>query len=269
MKHKLIKKLLACFFIQSIALTAYADIINDPCGGPAALLNIANRPSAADSACVVPYKKMVLELGYQYMQLTHSLGHAQNFPEATFRIGLPANNELVILLPNEIRLSSEPHSGSTATVIGIKHELGYNQRWIATIESLITLPNGSAEFGSKGIGIAINGIVSYSFNSDFNLTFMLGGSTATTASSAGGQRFNSINPDLVLTYSINPKLNLFGELYGQSKTNPGENSGFNADSGFLYLVSPSVMVDIEAGQRISGSLVGFDHYVGTGITLMI
>jgi hypothetical protein len=254
------------FFTQS--LTAFAEGISDPCSGASPLLNLIDRPTAGDSACAVPYKKAIIEMGYQYQTLTHSAGHEQNFPEAELRIGLPLNNELVMLLPNYIHQSKTHYSGFSATVIGIKHEIVYNKKLVWAVEALFTQPNGSAAFGSKGTGAAINGIVSYNVNPSFNLTFMFGGTTETQSSHDGSQRYNSINPDLVLTFSATNKLEFYGEVYGQSKTEPREGSGFNFDAGFLYLLIPSLAVDLEVGQRISGHLVGFDHYFGTGFGIL-
>jgi len=270
MTSKKIWKLFLAFTVfQGMALDIFADTIANPCGGPSALLNIIDRPTVGDSACVVPFKNAVLETGYQYQQLTHSAGHEQNVPEAEFRLGLPANNEFSILLPNYIHQSMTPHSGFSATTVGIKHEIGYNQHWLAAVEALITLPDGSAAFGSKGLGATFNGIVGYTFNPEFNLTLMLGGSTETQSSRNGGQRFTSINPDLVFTYSPTEKLDLYGEIYGQSKTGPGEGSAFNFDGGVIYLLFPSFAIDLELGQRISGNLGGFNHYIGAGMSIML
>ena len=267
-QHYVWKLCLSSLILYTQSFTVLAEIIPDPCAGPSPLLNLIDRPTVGDSACVVPYKKAILEMGYQYQSLSHSAGNEQNFPEAELRIGLPLNNELVMILPSNIHQSMAPHSGFTATVVGIKHELGYNKSWLWTIEALLTQSNGSAAFGSKGNGAAFNGIVSYNINSSFNLTFMFGGTTQTQAIQSGGQRYNSINPDLILTYTATNKLQFFGEVYGQSKTGPGEGSGFNFDGGLLYLLIPNFSVDLEVGQRISGNLFGFDHYIGTGVGIL-
>ena len=246
----------------------FADANDNPCSGASALLNIIDRPTAADSACVVPFKKSVLELGYQYQQLSHSAGHEQNLPEAEFRFGLPANNEFVVLPPNYIHQSMTPRSGYTATVVGVKHEIGYSQHWVTAVEALFTLPTGSVAFGSHGLGAAFNGIISYNINSQWNLSGMLGASTETQTSFNGGQRFTSINPDVVLTYSATEKFDCYVEIYGQSKTAPNEGSGFNSDAGIIYLFLPNLAADVELGQRISGNLEGFNYYIGAGMSVM-
>lgn len=245
-----------------------AEVISDPCAGDSALLNIVDRPTIGDSACAVPFKKAVLELGYEYQKITRSGGYQQNFPEAEFRLGLPANNEFVLVLPNYIHQSITPHSGLSATTVGIKHEIGYNKTWLTAVEGLFTLPNGSAAFGSQGTGVALNGIVDYTFNSAWSITCMFGATSQTQSSFNGGQRYTSINPDIILTYVLNPKVDLYGESYGQTRTGPGQGSGFNFDGGILYLPIPNLEVDLEVGQRISGNLYGFNHYVGAGMSVM-
>lgn len=266
----MIKKLLfRVTLLNGIVFNAIANPLTNPCSSDAALLNIIDRPTAADSACVVPNKHIVIETGYQNVQLRNSNGYLQNVPEAEFRLGLPANNELVVLIPNYIHQSFAPQSGFTATALGIKHEISYTQNWIATMEVIFTLPSGSAAFGSNGMGTAFNGIFSYNIHPKFNLSFMIGGSTETLSRDSGGNRFESINPDLVLTFAPTTKINFYGEVYGQSKTSPDEGSGFNVDGGVIYLLWPSFTIDLEYGQRLTGNLGGFDHYIGCGMTLMI
>ena len=262
------KKCGITLFLCSLITTTFANTIPNSCTGASALLSIVNRPTFADSPCVVPNQKSELEVGYQYEQLTHSAGVEQNFPEAQFRLGLPANNEFTVLLPNYIHQTSAPRTGSTATAFGAKHEFWYNEKWIVSGETLITMPNGSAAFGSKGVGVTLNGLIDYSINSQFILSLMLGGTSETQPSLAGGERFSSINPDLVFTYAPTEKLNLYAEVYGQSKTGPGESNGANADAGILYLLFPSLVVDLEAGHRLKGNLGGFNHYFGTGFSVL-
>ena len=259
------KKVITAILTIGLSSTIFAD---NPCEGPTALLNIANRPSAADSACAAPFKKAIIESGYQYQELTHSAGQQQNFPQATFRLGLPDHNEFVIDLPNYIHQSKVPQSGFTATNIGIKHQFKATETLVTAIEGVFTVPSGSAAYGSQGTGFTFNGIMSYSITPDFGFAFMLGGATLTESSSSGGGRYNTINPDLILTYAITSKLNVYGELYGQTKTGPNTGSGYNSDAGFIYLLKPNLTVDIEIGQRISGTLSNFNQYLGAGLAWM-
>lgn len=260
--------LLLVTLIISTSNGAYA-VAASPCSGPTSLLNIVNRPTNADSACVVPYKKLFIQTGFQYQELLDSNGIQQNLPNAVVSLGLPNETEFAVVLPNYIHQSNAPTQGSTATSFGIKHELGYNNKWIIAVEAYITPPSGSATFGSAGTGIAINGIMNYSMNTKLSLSGMLGGSMQTEPRLSGGGRYSSINPDLVVSYSLKDQLNLFAELYGQNQTAPEQGWGWNSDLGVQYLLTPNVVLDAEVGKRLRGALGSFEQYLGGGISVML
>lgn len=253
---------------QIMLQNAFAEVeATSPCDGANAILTLINRPTFANSPCVVPFKKAMLEAGYQYEKLRHT-GTEQNFPEAELRIGLPADNEIFTTLPNYVHQSIIPHSGYNATSVGIKHALAYEKDWIVSAESIFILPSGSADFGSDGLGATLNGIFAYSFSPQFTLSLMMGVTSQTLPSNQGGGRYNSFNPDIVLAFPVQEKLALYGEVYGQTKTAPDQGSGFNMDTGLLYMLLQNFSVDLEVGQRLYGNLNGFDHYIGTGIGLL-
>ena len=254
---------LSVLLFSWMALTAVAEV-PDPCAGPSAVLSLVNRPTIADSACVVPFEKGMIEAGFQYQNLIGGKS-GYNLPQTDLRLGLPARTELVILFPDYTRQTTRPHAGWGPTAVGLKHELGYNAKWLGSIEGLVVLPSGSAAFGSDGMGGVINGIVDYSFSSTLSLTFILGVSTQVLPYNAGGQRFNSVNPDLVLVWQVTPQFQTFGEIYGQSKTGPHQGAGFIADAGIQYLWTPNLASDLEAGQRISGKLGNINNYFGAGL----
>jgi hypothetical protein len=249
-----------------ICTRVLAESANDPCTG---LLNIANRPSNIDSPCTVPQHKFVAELTYQNQELTNHIGSQQNGPDALLRLGLPANNEFFIILPNYISQSNIVASGFTETFAGFKHQFPVWDKWLLALETVINLPDGSAAYGSKGYGAAFNGILNYTLNAEWNVSFMLGASTATDPRLVGGQRFNSLNPDLVLSYSPTEKITLYSEIYGQSKTGAMQKSGFIIDAGISYLLNPNLVINGSLGQRTNGSLQGLAHYVGAGVSIML
>jgi hypothetical protein len=257
----------ALAILLSCSIPVFAETNDDPCTGPLALLSIVDRPTVGDSACTVANKKGVLELGIQSQKIYPGRGYQYSLPNAELRIGLPAQNEFVLLLPNYIHQSITPHSGYTASVVGIKHRVSTNATLQTAIESLFTLPTGSSNFGSKNLGVAVSGIASYNATSALNITFMLGVSTISQPSNADGQHVTSVNPNAVVTWSLNDKTDLYVEMYGQSKTGPGQGSGFNSDAGIVYLALANLTVDAEVGQRISGQLGGFSHYFGTGMAI--
>lgn len=246
--------------------TVFADTNNNFCGGSKELLSVVNRPTVADSPCTAPDKKILVELGYQYLKL-RPIGLEQNYPEAELRFGLPKDNEIYVLLPNYEQDSFFPYSGLNATSIGYKHEIDYTNKWIITFDGLVTPPSGSRYFGNKGWGALFGGIYSYNFNDSLSMTCELTLTTQTTSSYDGGQRFSSLNPDAFLTWSLNDNLQIYGEIYGQTKTWVHEGAGFNIDGGLIYLVSKNLTIDLEAGQRLNGSLKQLEHYFGTGMVL--
>jgi hypothetical protein len=264
-KFDLLKGILAAVGIIIINVNAIADddTASDPCSGPDALLAIADRPTVSDSACVAPLGKILLEMGYQYMDLRDT-GNAQNFPQPEVRFGVAEDNEFKVLPPNYVYATVPPFSGATATNIGFKHRFGYTKHWMFTAETILTLPSGSKAFGSPGLGAVINGIMDYSFNPQWDLAGMFGVSSLTFPESTGGQRFTSFNPDLVVTWHPKGKFQFYGEAYGQTKTAPDKGAGFNMDTGIIYLVIQNLSVDAEVGQRLVGALGGFEHYVGFG-----
>jgi len=249
------------------SLAAKAEQIDDPCVGPSALLSVIDRPTQSDSPCAVKPGELLVEVGYQYQQLQEEDGYANVLPQAEFRIGLPLNNELVLLTPNYVNQhpsDSESISGSTATVFGLKHEIGYTNKWIYAAETIFTTPSGSPDFGSDGWGVALNGIVSYNITASLGLAGMFGVTTQTDPSSDGGGRFNSFNPDVVLSWQLTPKFQIYGEVYGQTNTSSEDRWGWNADAGVQYLITPQIEVDAEYGKRLSGNLGDFSHYFGVG-----
>lgn len=250
--------------------------IQDPCSGPSALLAILDRPTVSDSACAVPQGQSVLELGFQHAYLRGTGGGtADNFPEAEVRIGLPGKNEFVLLPPNynhqRTRASSgfpaQETDGFSALTFGIKHELGYTRDWLGAVEALFTPPSGSSAFGSRGLGVAINGIADYALSEQIGLSLQLGVSSQTNPELAGGGRFTSFVSNVVSTWQPTERLQFYGEIYGQTSTGPGEGAGYNADGDVQYLISPSWEVNLEGGVRLVGDLGGFTHYFGTGMGL--
>lgn len=255
-------------FLLSYVFVSPVFANDNPCShSDNLLLALINRPTASDSACVVPTSKVVLESGYQYQSFYYG-GYSENYPEAQLRFGLPLKTEFVWTLPNYYHQNVEPHSGFGAMVTGLKHQFITQKNWVLTGEVLITLPTGSADFGSQGVGYAINAISSYNISELVNLTLMMGFTSQTLPKNSNGGRYNSFNPDVVVSFNLSKELVFYAEVYGYTKIGPNEGAITNADSGFIYLVNPHVAVDIEAGVHLGGSHVSFKHYYGLGLSLL-
>jgi opacity protein-like surface antigen len=255
----------ALFLLLLWPILSWADAVaDDPC---ASLLAVLNRPTVADSVCVVKPWKFIAEMGTQYQNTYPDQGDLMNFPEAQLRLGLPGSNEITVLPPNYIDVfgsDASAQSGFGATVVGFKHQFPNVAKWSYSAEGIFTLPSGSDALGSDGLGFAVNGIVNYSFTDIFSLALMLGYTTETTSTNDGGGRYSSVNPDLVFAAQTSQDLQFYLEVYGQSKTAPDQSSGYNVDGGIQYLPWENIELDLEYGQRISGELAGFANYVGAG-----
>lgn len=247
-----------------------------PCTGPSALLPLVDRPTVGDSSCIVPAGSTVLETGVTLGRLSGLPGDIDTGPNLELRWGLADDSELVWLPPNYQYQHTPAVDGQGsvtlrglgASSLGIKHQLGYTGHWQWTAETLATLPSGSRHFGSAGLGVAANAIVSYSSDGPFGASLMVGVTSATGSVADGGQRFVSVNPDFVVTWQSTARLQLYAEVYAQSHTAHGEQWGTDADGGVQYLVTPRLEVDVEEGVRIEGNLGGFAHYAGVGMALL-
>lgn len=97
----------------------------------------------------------------------------------------------------------------------------------------------------------------------------LSGSTTTEPRGNGGQRFSSFNPDVLLTWKVKEYLQIYGEVYGQTKTGHENGSGFIGDVGIIYLLTKNLTVDFEVARRINGQWMNIDNYVGAGFGLLL
>lgn len=234
----------------------------DPCAGPSGLLAELDRPTVGDSACVVRSGRAIIEMGYAHADTRQ--GTSANGPQSELRFGLTHHNEFVLLPPNATYQNANgiKNSSYSATVFGLKHEWGYTRRWLYSGEILLTAPtSGTLSQPSDGWGEAANVIVGYNITPTVAAGFMFGISTLYSPS---GQRYVSANPDFTATWLLDPRWQLYGEIYGQSHTGYGIGGGWDADGGLQYLVHRHIEIDIEAGQRLSGALGGYRNYWGLG-----
>ena len=137
------------------------------------------------------------------------------------------------------------------------------------MEVLFTLPPGGSNFGSSGLGVALNGIAAYALSEQVGLSLQLGvnSQTSTSPTLSGGGRLSSIVSNIVATWQPAEPLQFFGEIYGQSSTGPGDGAGYNADCGLQFLITSSWEVDLEGGVRLIINPGGFTHYFGAGMGL--
>jgi hypothetical protein len=265
----MLKSLAIIIFALMLSSNGFAEEkIANPCANTSSILTFVNRPSQSDSACPIPFKKMDVEMGYQYFDLTGG-GHDHEFPEAAIHIGLPFNSEFITLVPSYNIQNVEPLSGFTASTLGIKHRMATGGRWVLSAEGLITPASGSQGFGTAGTGEAVNGILAYAFTSSLSMTAMAGVSSQTWPEFFGGGRYTSFNPDVLLDWQITPKWQVYGETFAQTKTGPDQGFGYNFNEGVLYLVKNYLEIDAVLGQRANGLSGGYNNFIGTGFAILI
>lgn len=238
-----------------VAPTAATD--SDPCDG---LLSTLDRPTVADSTCVVKSGHAIAELGYQTGPVKGSdISRLSFFPQAELRFGLPENWELKLFPPNYNMTTVRPLAGGGQVdgfgdaAIGVKHQFGSLGGFLFSADVKFTFPTGQTGFSSGGAQANIQGIVSYSITPALGISGLLGVSTLTGQMSNGSvARFTSVNPDFVVTYLMNDRLQFYGEIYGNTKTASNQVSNYSVQAGVQYLLTKNVEVDASAGALLHG-----------------
>lgn len=242
---------------------SYAEKIPDPCEG---LLALIDRPTIGNSPCAVKPGKILVESGMAYARIYPDHGNLFLFPQGELRFGLPLNNELIIATPDYIN-THYPHlpkqTGYNATLLGLKHEFPYTEKWIYALEGLLTLPSGSPVFGEAGTGYTLNALITYNITPTFSFAPLFGISSVTTSSQAGAHRFFYFIPDLLVIWLLNPRLQVYAEAVGQTKVDYNRGWGTIGDFGAQFLLSKNVEVDFELGRRLSGNYINSFNYYGT------
>lgn len=239
----------------------YADCNN--------LLDLINSPSKIDSACSVPWKKVIMEANYVHEQLSISSGTQENAPNAAIRIGLPGHKELYIFPPNYISQSIEPRRGVSITSIGLKQSFSYTEKWLIALEAEADLPSGSYFYGAAKWGETFKGMFTYLITSQINLSGMLQFAHVSESAGAGGRTFNTINPILTLAYNPTDNTSLYGEIYGQSKIGFAEGYGLDYDVGMLYQINSSFLLDFSWSHKIHNNLGNYIDYISAGFGIML
>lgn len=254
----------------SAAPTASAD---DPCDG---LLAVLDRPTVADSPCVVKNGHLIAELGYQNGPVKgSSASRLAFFPQAELRYGLPANWELKLFPPNYMIQTQRGIAGGGSvdglgdTAFGVKHEFAQFGGFIFTADAKLTVPTGNRAFSSGGAQANVQGIVSYAITEKLSISGLLGISTLTARVENGSvDRFTSVNPDIVVTYQINDKLQLYSEVFGNTVTAPGQGPNYTYQSGVQYLLTKNIEVDASGGVLLRGPAGVQSRYANFGVGVL-
>ncbi|WP_058532983.1 transporter [Legionella saoudiensis] len=249
-----------------VLLLIYSSTIRADC---TTLLDLTNSPSKIDSACAVPFKKIIIESNYIYQNLYDSSGTQKNYPNAILRIGLPSNNELFVLPPNYIKQTRFPHRGVSITSLGLKHSFSYQENWLFALEEVVDLPSGSYYYGTAAWGENIKAIITSLITKKLTLSTMLGVSHSGDPAGFKGRTFYSFNPIVTLAYNPTEKISLYHELYAQSKISASEEWGINYDAGALFELRKNFIIYISWAHQLQHNLGNFKMYVSGGFSIML
>ncbi|KTD24369.1 Uncharacterised protein [Legionella lansingensis] len=239
---------------------------DNPCLGPSEILNITQRGGNINNACVVPFKRALLAGGWERQTLKPN-GWLQDYPQLEFSLGLPGNSEIDLTAPNYNRTNLAPFSGYTSLSMDFKHQLGYTQQWATAVNGLLIFPGGSSGFGSRGLGVALSGMINYNLNDQWSVTAMLEGGSYTDPTSLGGERYTVYTPDVEITYAATSSLNFYGEMFGDSRTGPGEKGTVILDCGLLYMINSNIAIDLGIYRQLTNNPNVYQYSFVGGITL--
>jgi hypothetical protein len=272
MKRRLpLQTILPFIVLMILSHPAHAGQPANPCLGPKSLLSLLNRPTIADSACVVPPGDVVFEGGYEN-QISHNpqVQRSVVYPSGWLRFGLPGNWEIDISAPNyHSQTGSKASSGFGDVTIGAKYHIGQFGPVFLSADTKITLPSGAAAFSNGATDATVNGILDLSLTKHIGVGAQLGISTLTSQSAgAPVRRYTILQPDLVATYQLNIPLQFYAEIYRGSGFGGGAGD-YSFDGGVQYLITRWWEVDAEAGTLLSGPRGARAHYFGLGLGIRL
>lgn len=236
------------------------------CSDPDTVI-LTDRGLVTDTACVVPKNRVLVEGGYQYQNQVDNFGTFSTYPLTQITLGLPNNMEIYSNLPSYNDLHKMHIVGAGATEVGLRAEV-YSTRSLALSgEAIVLPPGGSRYFGSNRIGAAVNALSLYRVNSRTLFASMIGGASKTMPFVVGGDRYNSFNYATAILYKPIDRINLFAEIFGETKTSSITGSGLDWNLGMFFELNENIVADIEYVSRFNGVIDGFKNYVGAGLTI--
>lgn len=232
------------------------------------LLSLINRPSFSGSACTVPVKKLLLESGLGYENLRDE-GNQYNAPNLSFRTGINNDNELLAFTPDYIKQSVYPYSGSTPVWLALKSRIYYDMHTVFSVGLTISPPSGNASFGSPHTEFLITPIFYKIINSKISYQVQTGVSSSCDPSLFGGNCYRSFNPDFVVNYNFTKKFIGYIDFYTETKTDYFSGSGLLSGGGLLYLIKPTIALDVEYYHRVYGHINYIGDFYGIGISKLL
>ncbi len=245
--------LIACYTAPSLA--------ENLCSTESMLAEI-NRPTLASSPCVAPPKKILTEAGYQHRNLVAG-SYMDVYPVVQIRLGLPESSEIYAYTPTYVDNHAPPYAGNTTFALGGKHVFLTYKQFVFSLDGYIFPPGGTSDYSSQSTGGRLNGIFHYNLE-PWNITLMLSGIYQTSPYNQPNQAFTTFASDAVISYALTPLVSVYAEVYGQDKVSLTSGSGYNFDTGLIFLLDNNLTLDVEYSNRLTGVLGLFQNYIGAG-----
>ncbi len=232
---------------------------NDPCTSLAA---IVTRPSVTNSVCTVRPNHVLIETGYQNTTAAGG-GNTVAYPQTLVRVGtaIPAL-ELDVAPPSVARASGggAVTSGPTDVGAGLKYVFGYTPKFSYGGQVFFTAPTGANGFSAGGTQTTYALQAGYTLNSVFSLAATLQDQSLL----AGGTRYSSFVPSLVLSAALPNATGLFAEAAQFTKAlGPGTPTRTQYIVGAYRDFGQRFQLDAETGFSPT-TATGRYHYAGLG-----
>ncbi|MDX5421867.1 MAG: transporter [Hymenobacteraceae bacterium] len=226
---------------------------------------VSDRPDQTEASAVVPKGTFQLEAGLLFQKDSEAGLEIRNYayPSALLRWGVLDWLELRVRASAKDSVvensSRQNFSGVGPLGVGTKIKLWEGQGWRpeAALMATVTLPVGSRSFRPDDpepeLRLAFMNEITQKLEVQYNLVYgRTGGDLA---------RGYAVS----MSGDLSDKLTLYGEVFGRKQK--GEKAEHQADGGFLFLLRPSLQLDVAVGRRLNKAAP--DYFVTTGFSLRL
>jgi hypothetical protein len=242
---------------------------SDPCGS---ILSIVTRPTVTTSVCNVRSGHVLIENGYTNTTVTGADGGTLiNYPQSFIRVGLSQHTEISLTPPsyNRSSLGDTLETGASDANLGVKWELGYNEKALWGVNAQISEPTGTAAFSAGHAQYTGNFNWGYALSSIFSASGTLGfNSLAGPTPSGQIQQYFAFIPTLELTAALPGSSQIFGEYAYFSHAGPTVGGRTLFDFGYQRDFGDRLQFDIEYGFQPTVIDSQQQHYFGAGLSFM-
>lgn len=224
---------------------------------------LTTRPSFTDAWLTVPFGSFQAENGLTYTAFTRRR-HGWTLPESLLKLGLGANTELRLGVPNYIGVYSAAKQGLEANHwgdlnLGFSHHVGFDkQKLDLAVISVFNLPTGANRVSSNGVDPQLRLVLAKTFRPGWVVASQL---DARWFTAQGGDTDVMLHPTLIAYQTWAPKFQSFVE-YGGFFPTQGRSQQY-LQAGVLFFSTPRQQWDVRLAtglnQAASNLIVGVGY----------